>query len=89
MEAQAKGSRVVSGHPIGIGGRSRPSYFPPFPQVCPATRCMLIFSLLKQGNIRVAQITQFGILLVSQVVFIQAHTFIPCSAQTRAQSSTC
>ncbi|EIE24672.1 hypothetical protein COCSUDRAFT_46901 [Coccomyxa subellipsoidea C-169] len=32
MEAQAKGSRVVSGQPIGIGGRSRPSHFPPFPQ---------------------------------------------------------
>ena len=33
MEAQAKGSRVVSGQPIGLGGRSRPSHFPPFPQV--------------------------------------------------------
>jgi hypothetical protein len=32
--AQAVGTRVVSGQPIGLGGRARPSLFPPFPQVC-------------------------------------------------------
>ena len=27
------GTRVISGQPIGMGGRARPSTFPPFPQV--------------------------------------------------------
>jgi hypothetical protein len=36
LEAQALRQgrgRVVSGQPIGAGGRARPSLFPPFPQV--------------------------------------------------------
>ena len=32
--AAMPGTRVISGQPIGMGGRARPSTFPPFPQVC-------------------------------------------------------
>jgi hypothetical protein len=33
LEGHTGGGRVVSGQPIGRGGRARPSLFPPFPQV--------------------------------------------------------
>ena len=33
---RAHGTRVISGQPIGMGGRARPSTFPPFPQACHA-----------------------------------------------------
>lgn len=66
MEAQAKGSRVVSGHPIGIGGRSRPSYFPPFPQVCPATCCLLSFNVLfSSKELLLRSVSQFGMFALS------------------------
>ena len=33
---RAHGTRVISGQPIGMGGRARLSTFPPFPQACHA-----------------------------------------------------
>lgn len=34
------GTRVISGQPIGMGGRARLSTFPPFPQVCAPTAAL-------------------------------------------------
>jgi len=61
-ETHAVGGRVISGQPIGLGGRIKPSTFPAFPQASrPHTACPLPPNLLYQ-SFNLASVVELGLL---------------------------